>query len=62
MSYPFKGFESSGPTWGRRGVALGSSYYDASRPGAWEGGEVPGFSRTWGVGQQAPGQLPCTTL
>jgi hypothetical protein len=62
MSYPFKGFESSGPAWGRRGVTLGSSYCDASCPGAWEGREVPGFSCTLGVGQQVPGQLPCTTL
>jgi hypothetical protein len=62
MSYPFKGFESSGPTWGRRDVAPVSSYCDASCSGMWEGGEVPRFSHTWGVGQQAPDQLPCTVL
>jgi hypothetical protein len=51
MSYPFKGFQSSGPASGRQGVTPGSNYCDASHAGAWEGGEVPRFSRTWGVGQ-----------
>jgi hypothetical protein len=32
ISYPFKGFESSGPAWGRRDVAPGSSYCDARVP------------------------------
>jgi hypothetical protein len=58
MSYPFKGFKSSGPIWGRRDVVLGCGYYDASYPSAWECGEVPRFLCTWRVGQLVLVQLP----
>jgi hypothetical protein len=63
VSYPFKGFKSS--DWAhldRRGVAPSSCCCDALRPDAWEGGEVPSFLCSWGVGRLAPSQLPHTTL
>jgi hypothetical protein len=41
VRYPFKGFKSSGPIWGRRGVALGCGNYSVLHLGAWEGGEAP---------------------
>jgi hypothetical protein len=50
MSYPFKGFKSSGLVWERQDVVLGCGYYDASHPGAWKGGEVPWSLHMWGGG------------
>jgi hypothetical protein len=48
MSYPFKGFKSSVPIWGRRDVMLGYGYRDASYPDVWDG-EVPWCSHVWGT-------------
>jgi hypothetical protein len=50
ISDPFKGFKSSGPIWGRRGIVLSGSYCDALCPDTREGGEVPRFLHMWGVG------------
>jgi hypothetical protein len=62
MSYPFKGFKSSGPIYRRRDITLGCGYYDTLHLGAWGGGEVPWSSHAWGAGYLAPIQLPRTTL